>query len=82
MQIKVLSFENNLIDLSVDELTCHIYFHEMNIDDFVNGNGVIKPDAWFTSDEFGVDEPDFFNRKYLFELNNVIENYFRGLINE
>lgn len=50
------------------------------LDDFVNGEQVIKPDTWFDSEEDYVEQPEWFKRKELFELNDVFEANFQKFI--
>ncbi len=84
VEIKLLNFiqESGLADFEVthgkdDYFTCHA---SVCLDDFVIGEQVIKPHAWFNLDESHVDKSDWFKRNELFLLNNVFEENFRKFL--
>ena len=79
MNIKLLSFDKytGLADFEVNEVTCHA---TVNLEDFVIGEQIIEPCNWFDINEDLIDQPKWFKRKELFELNNVFESSFRDFI--
>ena len=58
---------------SKEYFTCHAI---VQLSDFLNGEDIIKPYAWFDMNDNEVSKPEWFGRKELFELNNEFE---RGL---
>ena len=79
MRIKLLSFNKytGLADFEVNEFTCHA---TVNLEDFVIGEQIIKPYAWFDMNDEYIPKPKWFKRKELFELNDVFEDSFRGFM--
>ena len=79
MRIKLLSFNKytGLADFEVNDVTCHA---TVNLEDFVIGEQIIKPYAWFDMNDEYIPKPDWFKRKELFELNDVFEDKFRGFM--
>ena len=84
IEIKLLNFiqESGLADFEVtrskdDYFTCYAGVY---LDDFVIGEQVIKPHAWFNLDESHVDQPEWFKRNELFLLNDVFEENFKKFL--
>ena len=79
MNIKLLSFDKytGLADFEVNEVTCHA---TVNLEDFMIGEQIINPYAWFDMNDEYIPEPEWFKRKELFELNDIFENGFRGFM--
>ena len=59
---------------SKEYFTCHAI---VQLSDFLNGEDIIKPYAWFDIEESEVAKPEWFRRKELFELNNIFERDFK-----
>lgn len=76
MKIKLISFNKytGLADFEVNEVTCHA---NINLEDFVIGEQIIKPYAWLDMNDEYIPKPEWFKRKELFELNDVFEDKFR-----
>ena len=55
---------------SKEYFTCHAI---VQLSDFLNGEDIIKPYAWFDMNDDEVAKPEWFGRKELFELNDVFE---------
>ena len=76
MKIELVRFEDGLADFEIGDLTAYCNVSEWDLNEFLNGELIIKPHAWFDINEDEVEKPEWFGRKELFELNNVFE---RGL---
>lgn len=84
IKIELIKFykETGLADFEVtkgkDEyFTCHA---DVCLNDFIDGQQVIKPTSWFDMEEDYVDQPEWFKRNELFLLNNVFEEHFRKFL--
>ena len=76
MKIELVRFEDGLADFEVGDLTARCSVSDWDLSEFLNGQLIINPHAWFDIEESEVPKPEWFGRKELFELNNVFE---RGL---
>lgn len=76
MKIKLVRFEDGKADFNIDDLTARCTMPDWDLNEFLNGELIIKPHTWFDMNDDEVAKPDWFGRKELFELNNVFE---RGL---
>ena len=74
MKIKLVRFEDGLADFEIDDLTARSYMSDWELNEFMNGELIIKPHAWFDMNDDEVAKPEWFGRKELFELNNVFES--------
>jgi len=84
IEIKLLSFiqESGLADFEVtrgkdDYFTCCVTIY---LSDFINGEQVINPRAWFDIDGGLTARPKWFKRNELFLLNNVFEENFKKFL--
>ena len=76
MKIELVRFEDGLADFEIGDLTAICNVSDWDLNEFLNGQLIIKPCVWFDIEENEVAKPEWFGRKELFELNNVFE---RGL---
>ena len=76
MKIELASFEDGLADFEIGDLTARCNVSDWDLSEFINGQLIIDPYAWFDINGDHVDTPEWFGRKELFELNNEFE---RGL---
>ena len=76
MKIGLVRFEDGLADFNIDDLTARCNVSDWDLNEFLNGELIIKPCAWFNMNDDEVSKPEWFGRKELFELNNEFE---RGL---
>ena len=76
MKIKLVRFENGKADFGIGDLTARCNVSDWDLGEFVEGQLLIKPYAWFDINDDEVSNPEWFGRKEIFELNNVFE---RGL---
>ena len=63
-------------DFEIGDLTARCNVSDWDLNEFMNWELIIKPHAWFDTNDDAVSKPDWFGRKELFELNNEFE---RGL---
>ena len=77
MKIQLVSFEDGLADFEIGDLTAICNVPDWDLNEFLNGQLIIKPCAWFDIEESEVAKPDWFGRKELFELNNIFERDFK-----
>lgn len=79
LDINLVSFEGDVAGFELyngdeDEiLTCRAVIRESDLSDFMNGEFVIDPSAWFNSEEITIDKPEWFNKKALLVLNVAFE---------
>ena len=73
MKIELVRFEDGLADFEIGDLTARCSVSDWDLNEFMNGELIINPYAWFDMNDEQVDKPDWFGRKELFELNNVFE---------
>ena len=76
MKIELVRFEDSLADFKIGDLTARCNVSDWDLSEFMNGELIINPYAWFDMNDDEVSKPEWFGRKELFELNNVSE---RGL---
>ena len=76
MKIELVRFEDGLADFEIGDLTARCTVSDWDLGEFVEGQLLIKPYAWFDMNDDEVAKPDWFGCKELFELNNEFE---RGL---
>ena len=76
MKIELVRFEDEQADFEIGSLTARCSVSDWDLGEFVEGQLMIKPYAWFDGEGDEASTPDWFGRKELFELNNVFE---RGL---
>ena len=76
MKIELVRFEDGLADFEIGDLTARCTMPDWDLNEFLNGELIIKPYAWFNMNDDHADQPEWFGRKELFELNNEFE---RGL---
>ena len=76
MKIELVRFEDGLADFEIGDLTARCSVSDWDLNEFLNGELIIKPHAWFDINGDDAAKPEWFGRKELFELNNVFE---RGL---
>lgn len=77
MKIKLVRFEDGLADFEIGDLTAICNVSDWDLGEFVEGQLLIKPYAWFDMNDDEVAKPEWFGRKELFELNNVFERDFK-----
>lgn len=77
MKIELVSFQDGLADFEISDLTASCSVSDWDLGEFVEGQFIIDPYAWFDMNDDQVDKPDWFGRKELFELNNVFERDFK-----
>lgn len=84
IKIELVKFykETGLADFEVtkgkDEyFNCHT---SVCLNDFIDGQQVIKPTSWFDMEEDYADQPEWFKRNELFLMNNVFEENFRKFL--
>ena len=77
MKIELVRFEDGLADFNIDDLTARCNVSDWDLSEFVEGQLLIKPYAWFDMNDDEVAKPEWFGRKELFELNNVFERDFK-----
>ena len=77
MKIELVRFEDGLADFEIDDLTARCNVSDCDLNEFLNGELIIKPYAWFDMNEDEVAKPEWFGRKELFELNNEFERDFK-----
>lgn len=76
--IHLVSFdEDGYADFEVEDLIARCHLDEWDLNEFINGQFIIKPFAWFDVEGYEVDEPSWFNGRDLFNLNNVFERDFK-----
>ena len=73
MKIELVRFEDGLADFEIGDLTARCNVSDWDLNEFLNGQLIIKPYAWFDMNDDEVAKPEWFGRKELFELNNVFE---------
>ena len=76
MKIELVGFEDEQADFEIGDLTARCNVSDWDLNEFLNGELIIKPCAWFNMNDDEVAKPEWFGRKELFELNNEFE---RGL---
>ena len=76
MKIELVRFEDGLAGFEIGDLTARCNVSDWGLSEFMNGQLIIKPYAWFDMNDDEVAKPEWFGRKELFELNNEFE---RGL---
>ena len=76
MKIELVRFEDGLADFEIGDLTARCNVSDWDLGEFVEGQLLIKPYAWFDMNDDHADQPEWFGRKELFEMNDVFE---RGL---
>lgn len=77
MKIELVRFEDGLADFEIGDLTARCLIDAFDMDDFIDGQLIINPYSWIDINDNQVDEPDWFGRKELFDLNNVFERDFK-----
>ena len=77
MKIELVRFEDGLADFEVGDLTARCEVSDLDLNEFLNGELIIKPYAWFDMNDDEVEKPEWFGRKELSELNNVFERDFK-----
>ena len=76
MKIELVRFEDGLTDFEIGNFTARCNVSDWDLGEFLNGQLIIKPYAWFDVNDDHIEKPEWFGRKELFELNNEFE---RGL---
>ena len=77
MKIELVRFEDGLADFGIGDLTARCNVSDWDLNEFLNGELIIRPYAWFYINDEEVVKPEWFGRKELFELNNVFEGSFK-----
>ena len=77
MKIELARFEDGLADFDIGDLIARYNVSDWDLNEFLNGELIIKPHAWFDMNDDEVAEPEWFGRKELFELNNEFERDFK-----
>ena len=77
MKIELVRFEDGLADFNIDDLTARCEVSDWDLGEFVEGQLLIKPYAWFDMNDDEVAKPEWFNQKEVLELNNVFERDFK-----
>ena len=75
--MKLVRFEDGLADFEIGDLTARCNISDWDLNEFVEGQLLIKPYAWFDMNDEEVAKPEWFGRKELFELNNEFERDFK-----
>lgn len=76
MKIELVCFEDGLAEFEIGDLTAICNVSDWGLNEFLNGQLIIKPYVWFDMNDNKVEKPEWFGRKELFELNDEFE---RGL---
>lgn len=76
-KIELVRFEDGQADFMIGDLTARCYVSDWDLGEFVEGQLIIKPCAWFYYEGEEYPEPVWFGRKELFDLNNVFERDFK-----
>lgn len=77
MKIELVRFEDGLADFNIDDLTARCNVSDWDLGEFVEGQYVIRPVCWYDMNDNHVNQPNWFGRKELFDLNNVFERDFK-----
>lgn len=77
MKIELVRFEDGQADFEIGDLTARCYVSDWDLSEFVEGQLLVKPYAWFDIEESEVSKPVWFEPKELFELNDVFERDFK-----
>lgn len=77
MKIKLVRFEDGLADFEIGDLTARCSVSDWDLGEFVEGQKIIRPYAWFNDDGDEVSKPEWFNNDVLFNLNNIFERDFK-----
>ena len=77
MKIELVRFEDGLADFEIGDLTARCMVSDWVMCEFMEGQLLIKPYAWFDMNDDEVAKPEWFGRKELFELNNEFERDFK-----
>ena len=73
MKIKLVRLEDGLADFEIGDLTARCNVSDWDLNEFLNGQLIIKPYAWFDMNDDHVDQPVWFDPRELLELNNEFE---------
>ena len=83
LEVNLVSFENDLAELELyngDEVVnCHAVVNESDLADFLNGEFVVEPCAWFDSEESCIEKPEWFKEKESKLLNEALEIGYKGI---
>ena len=77
MKIELVRFEDGLADFEIGDLTARCMVSDWVMCEFMEGQMLIKPYAWFDMNDDEVSKPEWFGRKELFELNDEFERDFK-----
>ena len=77
MKIELVRFEDGLAEFEIGDLAARCNVSDWDLNEFLNGELIIIPHAWFDMNVDEVSRPEWFGRKELFELNNVFERDFK-----
>lgn len=77
MKIELVRFEDGLADFEISDLTARCTMPDWDLNEFLNGELIVKPHAWFDMNDDEVAKPEWFGRKELLELNDVFERDFK-----
>lgn len=77
MKIELVRFEDGLADFEIGDLTARCMVSDWVMCEFMEGQMLIKPYAWFDMNDDHVDQPIWFSPKEVLELNNVFEHDFK-----
>lgn len=77
MKIELVRFEDGLADFEIGDLTARCMASDWVMCEFMEGQMLIKPYAWFDMNDDHVDQPVWFSQKEVLELNNVFERDFK-----
>jgi hypothetical protein len=76
-KIELVRFEDGQADFEIGDLTARCDVCEWVLNEFIEGQFILDPYAWFNNDGEHEEKPEWFGRKELFDLNNVFERDFK-----
>ena len=80
MKIELVRFDDEQADFEIGDFTASCNVSWMDLKEFLNGELIIEPYAWFDIEESEVAKPEWFGRNELSDLNNVFERDFKKFI--
>lgn len=76
-KIELVRFEDGQADFEIGDLTARCDICKWVLNEFIEGQFILDPYAWFDVNGEHEEKPDWFGRKELFELNNIFERDFK-----
>ena len=73
MKIELVRFKDELADFEIGDLTARCNVPDWVLNEFLEGQLIIKPYSWFDMNDDEVAKPEWFGRKELLELNDEFE---------